>query len=131
MVVGELAHALGEDVLGVAAGALGAGQLFVHRDVLGDHGLQRDPVRLVAGRDVTELVLSHFSLPRLHPIEERVRLAAEAGFDGIGLYEGTTRGWRMADEWKAPWSLEVCSAAGRAEPQHHVRRIGAPIGRCR
>ena len=55
----------------------------------------------------------------------------EAGFDGIGLYEGTTRGWRMADEWKAPWSLEVCSAAGRAEPQHHVRRIGAPIGRCR
>lgn len=29
MVVGELAHALGEDVLGVAAGALGAGQLFV------------------------------------------------------------------------------------------------------
>jgi sugar phosphate isomerase/epimerase len=35
-----------------------------------------------------ELVLSHFSLPRAHPIEERVRLAAAAGFDGIGLYVG-------------------------------------------
>ena len=37
---------------------------------------------------MTELILSHFSLPRAHPIEERVRLAAEAGFDGIGLYVG-------------------------------------------
>lgn len=37
---------------------------------------------------MTELVLSHFSLPRAHPIEERVRLAAAAGFDGIGLYVG-------------------------------------------
>ena len=37
---------------------------------------------------MTELVLSHFSLPRAHPIEERVRLAAAAGFDGIGLYTG-------------------------------------------
>ncbi len=35
-----------------------------------------------------EMVLSHFSLPRAHPIEERVRLAAAAGFDGIGLYVG-------------------------------------------
>jgi sugar phosphate isomerase/epimerase len=37
---------------------------------------------------VTELVLSHFSLARMHPIEDRVRLAAAAGFDGIGLYVG-------------------------------------------
>ena len=37
---------------------------------------------------MTELVLSHFSLPRAHPIEDRVRLAAAAGFDGIGLYVG-------------------------------------------
>ena len=35
-----------------------------------------------------ELVLSHFSLPRAHPIVDRVRLAAAAGFDGIGLYVG-------------------------------------------
>lgn len=38
---------------------------------------------------MTELVLSHFSLPRAHPIAERVRLAAAAGFDGIGLYVGS------------------------------------------
>jgi sugar phosphate isomerase/epimerase len=37
---------------------------------------------------MTELVLSHFSLPRAHPIHDRVRLAAAAGFDGIGLYVG-------------------------------------------
>jgi sugar phosphate isomerase/epimerase len=35
-----------------------------------------------------ELVLSHFSLPRFHPIADRVRLAAANGFDGIGLYTG-------------------------------------------
>jgi sugar phosphate isomerase/epimerase len=37
---------------------------------------------------VTELVLSHFSLSRHHPIADRVRLAAQAGFDAIGLYVG-------------------------------------------
>ena len=37
---------------------------------------------------MTELVLSHFSLPRHYPIHDRVRLAAAAGFDGIGLYVG-------------------------------------------
>jgi len=37
---------------------------------------------------VRELVLSHFSLARLHPIEDRVRLAAANGFDGIGLWVG-------------------------------------------
>ncbi len=37
---------------------------------------------------MTEVVLSHFSLARMHPIEDRVRLAAAAGFDGIGLYVG-------------------------------------------
>lgn len=34
MVVGELAFSLGEDVLGLAAGALGAGQLLVDGDLL-------------------------------------------------------------------------------------------------
>jgi sugar phosphate isomerase/epimerase len=37
---------------------------------------------------VTELVLSHFSLARHHPIDDRVRLAAQCGFDGIGMYVG-------------------------------------------
>jgi len=31
-----------------------------------------------------DLVLSHFSLGRQHPIEDRVRLAAANGFAGIG-----------------------------------------------
>ena len=35
---------------------------------------------------MTELVLSHFSLARDHPIADRVRLAGAAGFDGIGLF---------------------------------------------
>jgi sugar phosphate isomerase/epimerase len=33
-----------------------------------------------------ERVLSHFSLPRHHPIEDRIRLAGANGFTGIGLY---------------------------------------------
>ncbi len=37
---------------------------------------------------MTELVLSHFSLAPRHPIEHRVQLAAQAGFDGVGLYIG-------------------------------------------
>ena len=35
-----------------------------------------------------ELVLSHFSLDRKHPIEDRVRLAATNGFAAVGLYVG-------------------------------------------
>lgn len=36
-------------------------------------------------------MLSHFSLRRDHPIEDRVALAAAAGFAGIGLYVGQYR----------------------------------------
>lgn len=35
-----------------------------------------------------DLVLSYFSLPRQHPIEDRIAIAATAGFAGIGLYIG-------------------------------------------
>jgi sugar phosphate isomerase/epimerase len=35
-----------------------------------------------------ELVLSHFSLARSHPVDHRVELAARHGFRGIGLYAG-------------------------------------------
>jgi sugar phosphate isomerase/epimerase len=38
-----------------------------------------------------DLVLSHFSLGRQHPIDERIRLAAANGFAGIGLYTGHYR----------------------------------------
>lgn len=35
-----------------------------------------------------DLVLSHFSLDRSHPINDRIRAAAAADFAGIGLYAG-------------------------------------------
>lgn len=38
--------------------------------------------------DGNDLVLSHFSLDRHHPIEDRLVAAAAAGFDSIGLYIG-------------------------------------------
>ena len=41
-------------------------------------------------RDLTtnNLVMSYFTLPMRHPIEDRIALAAAAGFAGIGLYIG-------------------------------------------
>lgn len=38
-----------------------------------------------------DLVLSHFSLAREHPVEERIALAAANGFAGIGLWVGQYR----------------------------------------
>lgn len=38
-----------------------------------------------------DLILSHFSLGRARPFEERVRAAAEAGFAAMGLYVGEYR----------------------------------------
>lgn len=38
-----------------------------------------------------EIVLSHFSLARQHPIDDRIRLAGANGFSGIGLYVGHYR----------------------------------------
>lgn len=35
-----------------------------------------------------DLVLSHFTLAPMHPVDDRVRLAATNGFDGIGLFAG-------------------------------------------
>ena len=41
-----------------------------------------------AGLGPDDLILSHFSLGRFRPFEERVRAAAEAGFAAMGLYIG-------------------------------------------
>jgi sugar phosphate isomerase/epimerase len=41
-----------------------------------------------AGLGPDDLILSHFSLGRSRPFEERVRAAAEAGFAAMGLYVG-------------------------------------------
>ena len=35
-----------------------------------------------------DLVLSHFTLDRNHPLDDRISAAADAGFAGIGLYAG-------------------------------------------
>jgi sugar phosphate isomerase/epimerase len=51
-----------------------------------------------------EFVLSHFSLGRYHPIEQRVAAAAAAGFDGIGLYIGDYQ--RLGAEGRAGASLD-------------------------
>ncbi len=47
------------------------------------------------------MVLSHFTLAPMHPIEERVRLASEHGFGSIGLFVGQflaleADGWSVA-----------------------------------
>jgi len=60
-----------------------------------------------------DLVLSHFSLARQHPIDDRVRLAAEGGFSGIGLYIGQYR--QLEAEGFAPGGLRELLA------QHGVR----------
>ena len=44
------------------------------------------PNRTAHDLGVADLVLSHFSLPRFLPIDERIALAGGAGFSGIGLY---------------------------------------------
>lgn len=52
--------------------------------------------------DTTDLVLSYFSLDRLHPIEDRIAAAAAAGFSGIGLYTGEYQRLQslgLADGW--------------------------------
>lgn len=50
--------------------------------------------------DADQLVLSHFSLARDHPLDDRVRAAADAGFDGIGFFAGQYStlgdGWDIA-----------------------------------
>lgn len=53
--------------------------------------------------DGTDLVLSHFSLDRYHPIEDRITAAAAAGFDSIGLYVGHYR--KLVDDGFAPGAL--------------------------
>jgi len=46
------------------------------------------PLRSPRTMGPDDLVLSHFSLERQHPIEDRVAAAGAAGFAGIGLYVG-------------------------------------------
>lgn len=61
-----------------------------------------------------DLILSHFSLGRFRPFEERVRAAAEAGFAAMGLYIGDYQ--RLRAEGAKDADL-------RAVLRHHGMRI--------
>jgi sugar phosphate isomerase/epimerase len=56
-----------------------------------------------------DLILSHFSLGRARPFEERVRAAAEAGFAAMGLYVGEYR--RLRAEGATDADLRAVLAA--------------------
>ena len=79
-----------------------------------------------APRDLTadDLVLSHFSLGRDHPIDDRIEAASAAGFAGIGLFVGQFRtlqesGMKLeqlatcSPERTSVWPRSRCSQAGR------------------
>jgi sugar phosphate isomerase/epimerase len=61
--------------------------------------------------DTERLVLSHFTLARDHPIEDRIAAAAAAGFVGIGLFAGQYR-QLLADGWSAGRLHELLDDAG-------------------
>jgi sugar phosphate isomerase/epimerase len=50
--------------------------------------------------ETERLVLSHFSLERHHPLDDRIQAAASAGFVGIGLFAGQYR-QLLSDGWSA------------------------------
>ncbi len=56
--------------------------------------------RTVRTAETERLVLSHFTLDRNHPLDDRIRATGAAGFDGIGLYAGQYR-QLLADGWSA------------------------------
>jgi sugar phosphate isomerase/epimerase len=78
--------------------------------------------------DGDDLVLSHFSLARDHPIDDRIRSASAAGFAGIGLYAGQYRQLLndgitaasvrdLLDEWSISIAeVEALSGWGAAVP---------------
>lgn len=68
------------------------------------------PTRL-RPRELTgeHLVLSHFSLARDHPIEDRIEAASAAGFAGIGLFFGQYR--QLLSSGMAPQQLDDLLAA--------------------
>ena len=66
-----------------------------------------------SARTGDDIVLSHFSLARYHPINDRIRLAAAHGFDGIGMYIGHYA--RLERSGDAPGRL------GELLDQHDVR----------
>ena len=61
--------------------------------------------------ETERLVLSHFSLERNHPLDDRARAAGAAGFEGIGLFAGQYR-QLLADGWSAARVHDLLDEAG-------------------
>jgi sugar phosphate isomerase/epimerase len=57
------------------------------------------------------LVLSHFTLERNHPLDDRVRAAGAAGFTGIGLFAGQYR-QLLAEGWTGARVRDLLDEAG-------------------
>jgi sugar phosphate isomerase/epimerase len=55
-----------------------------------------------------QLVLSHFSLARNHPLDDRIRAAGAAGFHGIGFFAGQSR--VLGNGWSADRVHELLDA---------------------
>jgi len=60
--------------------------------------------------DRDRLVLSHFTLARDHPLDDRIRAAGTAGFDGIGCFAGQLL--TADDDWTFGRVHEALDAAG-------------------
>lgn len=56
------------------------------------------------------LVLSHFSLARDHPLDDRIRVAGSAGFDGIGFFAGQFP--TLGEGWSVGRIHDLLAAAG-------------------
>lgn len=54
------------------------------------------------------LILSHFTLDRNHPLDDRIRIAGSAGVDGIGVFAGQY-GQLLAGGWTAQRVHELLS----------------------
>jgi sugar phosphate isomerase/epimerase len=66
--------------------------------------------------ETERLVLSHFSLERNHPLDDRISAASAAGFSGIGLFAGQYR-QLLADGWSAGRVHELLTGNGIAITQ--------------
>lgn len=61
-----------------------------------------------AARDA--LVLSHFTLARDHPLDDRIRVAGAAGFDGIGFFAGQFP--TLGEGWSVGRIHDLLASAG-------------------
>ncbi len=69
---------------------------------------EKPPRRTAASE---RLVLSHFTLAREHPLDDRIAAAGAAGFDAIGLFAGQYL--RLASDGRsAQWVRELLDRAG-------------------